>query len=92
MHSPFLYTPLQIVPLILTILILCVQLCSHPYKSNIANYTESCVLSLLVVLLADGNLRVTRFPVSRVLWPLLFYTPLAVGCLYAAVFIIHQVW
>lgn len=45
----------QVVPLVLAIAIFVVQTMIHPYRSQVANYTESVLFLWLVCLLALGN-------------------------------------
>ena len=67
----------------------------HPYEDVKANYLESFVLFVLVVLLGLGSTTVlVRVAVSSstfTLWPL-FYLPVVVGVVVATIYILYHVW
>ena len=85
----------QTVPLFLLVLFFLVQFYFHPYEDTMANYMESFVLLVLVVLLGLGNTTVLIEVVDDgryfTLLPL-YYFPALVGFVTAVAFIAYQVW
>ena len=77
---------LQVVPLILSIIILCAHTYVKPYTSRIANYTEMLVLLTLVILLSLGSVNELKDIRSEqlTLWPVLFL-PVMIGAVFAAI-------
>ena len=79
----------------LLVLFFLVQFYLHPYENTIANYMESFVLLVLVVLLGLGNTAVLIEVVNDgryfTLLPL-YYLPVLVGFVTAVLFIAHKVW
>lgn len=73
-----------------------VQFYLHPYEDRIANYLESFVLLVLVVLLGLGNTTVLVDTVDDsqryfTLLPL-YYLPVLVGGVMAVVYVAYHVW
>ena len=73
-----------------------VQFYLHPYKDRIANYLESFVLLVLIVLLGLGNTTVLVDSVDNsqryfTLLPL-YYLPVLVGGVTAVVYVTYQIW
>ena len=91
----FSLSTLQNVPLILLLIMLIIQFYTHPYDDVIANYLESFVLFVLVVLLSLGNTTaIVRASLNQpifTLWPL-FYLPVFVGVIVAIVYISYKTW
>ena len=68
----------------------------HPYEDRIANYLESFVLLVLVVLLGLGNTTVLVDTVDNsqryfTLLPV-YYLPVLVGGVMTVVYIAYQIW
>ena len=76
-------------------MIFIVQFYTHPYDDVIANYLESFVLFVLVILLSLGSTTaVVRASLNQpifTLWPL-FYLPILVGGIVAIAFATYQTW
>ena len=85
----FLLSLLQSLPLLLTVVILSMHSFVHPYKSRVANYSESLVMLVLVIILALGNTTVLVEATTDVkkftLAPLLFL-PILVGGIITTVY------
>ena len=86
---------MQAVPLVLSLLIFLLQFYLHPYKDTRANYMESFVLLVLVVLVGLGN---TTSQVDAAndsshftLWPI-YYIPVIIGGVATIVYAIYQIW
>ena len=90
-----LITLLQVVPLFLSIIFFLVQFYLHPYEDRIANYLESFVLLVLVVLLGLGNTTVLVDNVddSQRYYALLslYYLPVLVGGVTTVIYIAYQI-
>ena len=94
-HYSILVPPFQAVPLVVSVMVFVVQFFAHPYKNNIANYSELLVNLMLVIILALGNTTVLISAVGSVktftLWPP-FYLPVFCGGVVAVIWVIYKVW
>ena len=80
----------------MSVIFFLVQFYLHPYEDKIANYLESFVLLVLVVLLGLGNTTVLVDTVDGsqryfTLLPL-YYLPVLVGGVTAFIYIAYQIW
>ena len=85
----------QVVPLFLSVFFFMVQFYLHPYKDASANYMESFVLLVLVVLLGLGNTTLVVDTVNNngrfTLWPI-YYLPVLVGGVATTIYIVYHIW
>ncbi len=85
---------IQVVPLVVSLLIFMLQFYFHPYENISANYVESSLLLLLILVLALGNttLVINRASIDQhfTLWPI-FYLPVLVGGVVTTAYIIYHI-
>ena len=86
---------MQTIPLLLFLMLFIIQFYSHPYEDVTANYLESFVLFILVVLLGLGSttalIRAANLRSNFTLWPV-YYLPVFVGAVVAAIYVSYQIW
>ena len=72
-----------------------IQFYVHPYEDVKANYLESFILFVLVVILGFGSttalIRAGFIHTNFTMWPL-FYLPVVVGAVVATIYVLFQIW